>query len=205
MIREFDDCLKLAKEYLAHKQRDNYYDFEVLDEEYPEYVHYLNSLSDEEVEKIRQLKKKYPEDYCQHLVEVFEDPDVVHDLSCGQEIISIDTETISHKYRFVSHEVSDEKWKTRKIQITLSDDDYARLLAWHLFDDHLIINTLYYRDEALYKKIQREVDWAHSDDGWFIPYSNPYIVTMDEANEDADQIRKLNGIEKSSGYMGIFF
>ena len=199
---EFDECLKLANEFLATKERKNYYEFQVIDYE-SDYAYYSYELSDEEVEKIRQLKVKYPEDYGNHLDEVFDDPDVVEDYSGGEDLVSIDTDNILHKYKFMSHEIRNDKTTTTPMLIILTDEEYARLLAWHLYDEHLTVNTLYYRDEALYKKIRRGVDWQHSD-GMCIMCCYPYTVSMDEALEDAEEIRKIHNIKKSGGLVGIF-
>ena len=87
--------------------------------------------------------------------------------------------------------------------MTLTDEEYARLLAWHVFDNHLIINTLRYRDSNLYNRILREIDLYYWEDGIAITEDAPYLVTMDEAKADAEKIVKNNGIEYTSGYLCI--
>ena len=87
--------------------------------------------------------------------------------------------------------------------MTLTDEEYARLLAWHVFDNHLIINTLRYRDSSLYSRILREVDLYYLEDGIAITEDDPYLVTMDEAKADAEVIMKENGINHTTGYLYI--
>ena len=67
--------------------------------------------------------------------------------------------------------------------VKLKDEEYARLLAWHVFDNHLIINTLRYRDSNLYSRILREVDLYYLEDGITFTEDDPYLVTMDEAQQ----------------------
>ena len=199
---EFKKYLEMAKAYLDKKDRANYYDFECIDEEeYPGNVVYTNQLTDEEVSQIRQLKEKYPEDYGLHLDEIFDDPDYIHDFSCGMEIVSIDTDYVWHKYKVTIHELKpDGKVLPRSYNITLRDDEYIKLLAWHLYDEHLTICTLRHRDSDLYSGIMREIDNYFREEDFFYMVDNPYVATLDEAKADADAIVKLHKIHRSGGY-----
>jgi hypothetical protein len=198
---EFKKYLEMAEAYLAKKERANYYDFECIDEEFVGHVFYTNQLTDEEVLLIRQLKKKYPEDYGLHLDEIFDDPDYIHDFSSGQEIVSIDTDFVSHKYKVTIHEIKpDGNVWSHLYRITLHDDEYVKLLAWHLYDEHLTICTLRRRDSDLYSAIMRRIDNYFQDDGFFFMVDNPYVATLDEAKADADKIIELHKIQRSGGY-----
>lgn len=196
---EFQKYLKLAKAYLSQKERVNYYETKAIYDEYPGYTYMLAPLEDDEVKQIRAIKEKYGEDFVNHLIEIFEDPDIVSDLFYG-EPVDIDLETVYHKYRFTVHEIREEgKVFTLSILLQLSDEDYAKLLACYLFDEHLIINTLLYRDEALYNLITRKVLYHLSDHG-FLMYTSPYTITMDEAHEDSKKIAEENNIPRGEGY-----
>lgn len=88
--------------------------------------------------------------------------------------------------------------------MAFSDDEYARLIAWHLYDEHLVINTLRYCDRKLYDSVLDGADLYHTDidvDGLFV--SNPYLITLDEARADADLIVRQRGIQRDGAYVGI--
>lgn len=98
IIHTFEQALKLANEFLVTKERKNFYEFECIDEMFDKSVCYANELSDDEVSKINQLKEKYPDNYVLHLNEIFDDPDDICNFSEGQELVSIDTDYVMHKY-----------------------------------------------------------------------------------------------------------
>ena len=203
MNEEFEKYQEMAKAYLAKKERKNYYESKGICEPYADYVCMLVELSDEEVSMIRPLKEQYGEDFVHHLKEVYEDDDTISDMFYG-EPVDIDLENAYHQYHFTIREVNDEKVSSRQILIQLTDEEYSKLLAWHLYDSHLVLNTLFYRDEQLCKRIMREsMRYVCHDECPLI--SNPFVLTMDEALADADEIRKENGLTKSMGYVGIFY
>lgn len=203
MIENFEDSLKLATEFLAKKERKNYYEFKVVQEPFADYVFPLNELSDEDVKRLRELKEKYQEAFVKHLSEAL-DEDIIDDLDCGDELVDIDLDNVQHQYRFkVHHLKQDGTVRSYDRLVTLTDEEYARLLAWHVFDNHLIINTLRYRDSNLYNRILREVDLYYWEDHIAIMQDDPYLVTMDEAKADSEMIVKENGINHTSGYLCI--
>ena len=186
-INDFERALKLANEFLGTKERLNYYDFKAIDEERLNNVVYTNNLTNEEVTQLRALKEKYGEEYVKHLEEVFGDPDIIHDLTLGREIVDIDLDRVLHKYSFKIHEIKpDNTVGTSNIDVELSDDNYARLLAWHLCDEHLTFNALWFCDQKLYTTIMNEFESLHL--GEFTDCDNPYVPTFDEAKADADAI-----------------
>ena len=203
LIENFEDSLKLAKEFLAKKERKNYYEFKVIQEPFAEYVATQNELSDEDVQRLRELKEKYHEAFVEHLSEAL-DEDTIDCLDCGDELVDIDLDYVQHQYRFkVHHLYQDGTVHSYYRMVTLTDDEYARLLAWHVFDNHLVINTLRYRDSSLYNWILREVDLYYWEDGIAMMVDEPYLVTMDEAKADAELIMKEHGIKQTSGYLYI--
>ena len=203
MIETFEDGLKLANEFLAKKERKNYYEFTIIQEPIADYMCTLNELLDEEVERLRQLKAKYQELFVDHLNEAL-DEDTIDSLDCGDELVDINLDHVVHQYRFKVHHLKpDGTVTTYDRWVTLTDDEYARLLAWHVFDNHLIINTLRYRDSNLYSRILRGVDLYYWDDCIAMMEDDPYLVTMDEAKADAETILKENGIKPNDGYQYI--
>ena len=72
VIETFEDSLKLANEFLTKKERKNLYEFKVIEEPFDDYVYPQNELSDEEVERLRQLKAKYQEAFVEHLNEALD-------------------------------------------------------------------------------------------------------------------------------------
>ena len=198
MNEEFEKYQELAKAYLAKKERKNYYESKGICEPYADYACMLVELSGEEVSMIRPLKEQYGEDFVHHLKEVYEDDDTISDMFYGDPV-DIDLENTYHQYHFTIREVNDEKVSSRQILIQLTDEEYSKLLAWHLYDSHLVLNTLFYRDEQLCKRIMRE-SMRYFEDELGIMCSNPFVLTMDEAIADMEQILKDNNLEKDSAY-----
>lgn len=193
----FETCQKLATEFLATKERVNYYYFVAFDDDWGTEHLYSNPLTDDEVAALRALKGKYgEEEYVKHLDEVFDDPDVIHDLTCGDELLEIDLDRVHHQYAVSLHEMlPDFTIKSRKLSIELRDEQYAALVAWHLYDEHLTINSLRLRDRKLHDVVINGVDsYACVDDDPIFIYSNPYLVTLDEAKADAELIFRQHGI-----------
>ena len=203
MNEEFEKYQEMAKTYLAKKERVNYYETLGYDEPYPDYVGIYTAISDDEVAKIRELKERYGEEFTDHLNEVIDDEDVIHDMFYG-EPADIDLDTVYHLYRFTLSEVHGDKVSSRNILIQLSDEEYCKLLAWHLYDSHLVINTLFYRDEELARKLMRSsMNYFFDEICPMIDY--PYVIVMDEALDDADIIRKENGLTKENAYLSLVF
>ena len=203
MKEEFQKYTEIAQAYLAKKERKNYYVTKGICEPYPDYCDYLAELTDDEVKQIRALKEQYGNDFISHLNEVIDDEDVIHDMFYGDPA-DIDLDDLRHQYTFTISKVNGKEVSTREVLVELTDDEYCKLLAWHLYDSHLVMNTLFYRDEALCRRIMREVMRYVCDDETPM-ISHPFVFTMDEALDDAEEIRQENGLTKSSGYVGLFF
>ena len=198
----FEDCLQLAKEFLSKKDRVNYYESRGIAEPFADYACMLTPLTVEEVRQIKEVKERYGEDFVEHLNKVIDDPDVISDKFYGDPV-DIDLETIHHQYKFTIRSVRGETVSSREVLVELSDDDYCKLLAWHLFDSHILMNTLFYRDEELYKKIMHDVMCWLSDDG-IVMVDDPFVVTMEEALNDKEQILKENNFTQTEGYRVLF-
>lgn len=203
-IENFETALKLANEFLATKERENYYSFEAIDENHPDYIYYSNPLSDEEIAQFRALKEKYGDKFVKHLDEVYDDPDIIHDFTCGCDIVDIDLEHTTHQYTFKIHELRpDGTVYSHNYKIELSDEEYAKLIAWHLYDEHCTINTLRLRDAKLFDTIMRRADWYFYEDGWFYCADTPYLITFEEAKADAEVIIKQHNIKRTGGYISL--
>ena len=74
--------------------------------------------------------------------------------------------------------------------VELSDDDYARLLAWHLFDEHLIVRSLQKYDNKLYDAIISAVRNQYNDNCTVM--CSPFF----EALSDAATICRENDIPR---------
>ena len=194
---------ELAKTFLTKKERVNYYETTGYDDLHDENVGMLVELSDEEISKLRDLKARYGEEFVNHLIEVFDDEDVISDMFYAAPV-DIDIDTVYHQYRFTLSEVDGDKVSSRQVLIELSDKEYSKLLALHLFDCHLVINTLFYRDEKLARRLMHEALRYKCDED-FPVIDHPFVIVMDEALADADLIRQENGIVKSEGYLWLSF
>ena len=130
MINTFEQALLLANEFLATKERKNYYESQSIYEPCPEYVGMLVDLSDDMVSQIRTLKERYGEDFVSHLHEVIDDEDLISDMFYG-EPADIDLDHVRHQYAFNIHELKPDGTVSDCSQLVeLKDDDYARLLGF---------------------------------------------------------------------------
>ena len=98
----FEDCQQLAQDFLATKERVNYYETKGIADPYPDYASMLTPLTDEEVNQIKPLKEKYGDQFVEHLNEVFDDPDFISDMFYGDPV-DIDLDTIHHQYVQVAY------------------------------------------------------------------------------------------------------
>ena len=223
-VLTFDDCLALAKEFLTTKERSNYNLFAALDDNNNSHYYCYNELSADDVARLRALKDKYGDTFVKHLDEVFDDPDLIHDFTGGREILDIDLDNVYCDYDISLHELRpDGTVDTIHTSVAFSDEDYARLIAWHLYDEHLVINTLRYRDRELYDTVLDGADLYHfnSDGGSYDVYdpnlvtldepttdfffvTNPYVIILDEPKADADLIVRQHSIERTGWYVGIW-
>ena len=210
LYKFFDEnckALLLAKEFFAKKERKAVYELTAYcDDDQQEYG-YFHELSDDELAALRALRDKYGnEEFVKHLDEVFKDPDVLSDLSGGDEIISFDIDTPYYQYNFSRHELQDGKLHEYKMKIQLSDKMYIYLLALCLDDPTINMNKLKYVDDVAYFTIMRQVDAHLCDDGFFIG-GYPYLVTMDELKADAQKLFEANPefIRDPATYIGYLF
>lgn len=198
--------ITLAQNYLAVKERAPHYEIRSISDACPAEGWYnLESFSDEEMAQLLTLRDKYgKEDFFNHLDEIFDD-DTIYDLFYGSEIIGFDLDTEHFKYTFTYHQITDKGVRTGKAKLNLSDETYVRLLALHLENKDLTINSLRYADRNLYEEVTRGVDYHFCyDDEYYV--TDPYTITMDEAREDAQKIREQNLelFAKSHGMIGYF-
>lgn len=205
MNEEFKKYQDLARQFLASKERVNYYETKGICEPYADYAVVLAELTDEQAGKMRQLKEQYGDSFVDHLADfdTDEEEDVAHDWFLGDPV-DIDLDTVHHQYRFTVCQVEGDSIRKREILVELTDEQYIRLLAWHLYDDHLVINTLLCHDEALYKHIMREALCYFCDEE-VVMLDHPFTLTMDEPLADSDLIRKEHNIPKQSGYLFFSF
>ena len=206
IIHTFEQALKLANEFLVTKERKNFYEFECIDEIFDKSVCYANELSDDKVSKINQLKEKYPDNYVLHLNEIFDDPDDICNFSEGQELVSIDTDYVMHKYAVTIYivQLPNKQLQSFSDEIILTDVEYTRLLAWHLLYKNITMNSLYYYDGNLFSAITRNIDnYFYQLEGYMMVANSPYCASLDEAIADAEAIINLHNIERFDGG-GIF-
>lgn len=94
-------------------------------------------------------------------------------------------------YDFEARGFDGDKVESRRILLNLSDEEYAKLVALHLWCDWLTINKLPDFDEKLSDTIHRQAMAAlKDDDGSFDLAGIPFTLIMTEAVRDADAIRK---------------
>ena len=92
---------------------------------------------------------------------------------------------------YVYHQITPQGVVTGNVKINLMDETYVRLLAHHLENKDLTINSLRYADKDLFDIVTRGVDVCFCYDGIY-EVCEPYTVTMDEIRADAQNIREQN-------------
>ena len=204
-VESFEECLRLVQEFLATKKRENSYRIRSIQEGTGHEHTWIEPLTDEQVARIRELKEFYGEYFVRHLDEVFPDPDVIYELSYGEEIQDIDLDNVLHEYRIAIHELlPDGTTVSHPYKIELSDEQYVELVALHLFDNDFTVNLLRFRDRSLYDAVMLGVDgffWNLDDT---LEVSNPYLPTLDEAKADAEMILEKNNITRVKGRRKVF-
>lgn len=182
--------IPLAQNYLATKERVPHYEIRSISDACPaDGWCNLNSFSEKELEQLHALREKYGEkDFINHLNEIF-DEDTLCDMTYGTDIISFDLDTEYFMYSFMYHQITENGVNTGNVKLNLTDATYVRLLALHLYDKDLNINSLRYADEELFKYLTREVDYYFCDDIYY-SVSSPYTITMNEVRADAQKIRE---------------
>ena len=182
--------ITLAQNYLATKERTPHYEIRSISDCCPaDGWCNLQSFSKEEMAQLLALREKYGKDgFYNHLDEVF-DEDTMHDMIYGSEVISFDLDNEYYMYSFAYHQITDKGVTSGKVKLHLEDETYVRLLALHLENKDLTINSLRYADKNLYEVVNRGVDYHFCyDDGYYV--RDPYTITMDEIKADAQKIRE---------------
>jgi hypothetical protein len=182
--------MTLAQNYLTTKVRTPHYEIRSISDCCPaDGWCNLQSFSKEEMAQLLSLREKYgKEEFYNHLDEVF-DEDTLHDLIYGSEVISFDLDNEYYMYSFAYHQITDKGVTSGKVKLHLEDETYVRLLALHLENKDLTINSLRYADKNLYEVVTRGVDYHFCyDDGYYV--RDPYTITMDEIKADAQKIRE---------------
>ncbi len=181
--------MQLATDYFNQKSRKPFYEVVALNEDNLSEIIFLEAFSDKEYEELVSLKNKYGgNDYICHLDEVFTDPDELHDLSCGQEIVRLNLDNPSYQYEFGRHELYKGQLSKTSAQVVLSDEQYIKALALMLKDSGMNMNKLQFADGHLYDIIYSQIIHMGCDDGFYMG-CYPFLITMDELQKDAEAIR----------------
>ena len=198
--------ITMAQNYLATKVRTPHYEIRSISDCCPaDGWCNLLSFTEDEKRKLLALREKYgKDDFFNHLDEVF-DEDTLHDMIYGSEVISFDLDTEYYMYDFVYHQITPNGLVTGKVNIHLYDETYVRLIAHHLENKDLTINSLRYADKDLFDIVTRGVDCNFCYDDIY-EVSDPYTITMDEARADAQKIREQNpdSLWDNHGIVGYF-
>lgn len=191
---------QLAEEYFATKVRLPNYELTALDEDTHSEVCFYETFSDEELQLLLSLKERYGQDeFVKHLDKVFTDSDELYDLSCGKEILSIDLDKPYYTYEFGCHELVDGVLCKHTVRVLMDDQQYTKALSLLLSDSGMNLNKLQFADSSLYGLIYNQIVHSFCDNGFYFG-NYPFLVTLDELQRDADEIRgQHTGIEKKNG------
>ena len=195
--------ITLAQNYLATKERTPHYEIRSISDCCPaDGWCNLQSFSEEEITQLLALREKYgKEEFFNHLDEIF-DEDTLSDMVYGSEIISFDLDNENYMYSFAYHQITDNGVTSDKVKLHLEDETYVRLLALHLENKNLTINSLRYADKYLYEIVTRGVDYNFCYDDIYEVY-DPYTITMDEIRADAQKIREQHPETFSNMYVMV--
>lgn len=195
---------QLAEEYFATKVRQPNYELTALDEDTLSEVRFYETFSEEEIQLLLSLRERYGQDeFAKHLDEIFTGPDELYDLSCGREILSIDLDKPYYTYEFGCHELVDGDLCKHTVRVLMDDLQYIKALSLLLSDSGMNFNKLQFADSSLYDLINNQIVHSFCDDGFYFG-NYPFLVTLDELQRDADEIRRLHtGLEKKDG-VGYF-
>ena len=184
------NCRRLAKDYSQKKCRKTYYKITFIYDCSSKYKWtHLEPFSDEEVTKLLALRKKYGEDdFFRHINEVFNEKRL-HEVA-PFEVAGIDLDTHCYKYEFKYHQITDKGVSSDSVMIKLTDETYIMLLALHLQNVNMTINSLRHSDKSTFNYILNEVDDYFTLD-FHYEAKYPFVITMDEIKADAIKIREL--------------
>ena len=174
-------------EYLAQKERDEYIEATELESQSKE-VKYLEYFDSKTRCALLKLRDKYGVEYIKHLDEVLNPSEVNFSIN---DVVKIDLDNPRHLYYFTRHELREGGLIPIKVSVELSDAEYTDLLCLCLTDCDMNFNKLRYANHSLYSLIIDQVDYLFSDDVYY-DGDYPYLLTMDEASEDAMKIRALH-------------
>lgn len=183
-----------AQRLLASKGKKPYYSISYYDEVFNDTRHHPCTLTNDELEGLRTLRARYGSDeYFNHLEEVFYDSNRIYDLTLGYAPIDFNLDTPYYMYEFGLHELVDGKLETTHMLLSLSDEEYIRLINLCIIDEHMNYNALKHADNDLYGKLEQQIDNGFIEEEEYAPTFKchfPYLVTMDEVQADAEQIIK---------------
>lgn len=195
---------QLAEEYFATKVRLLNYELTALDEDTLSEVCFYETFSEEEIQLLLSLRERYGQDeFVKHLDEIFTDPDELYDLSCGREILSIDLDKPYYTYEFGCHELVDGDLCKHTVRVLMDDLQYIKALSLLLSDSGMNFNKLQFADSSLYDLINNQIVRSFCDDGFYFG-SHPFLITFDELQRDADEIRKQHPELKKDTGIGYY-
>ena len=195
----YPEIHEIVKNYLANKARATRYTIvvEVDDDEdvcSDGTVSYTMPLSEEEISAFRQLIEKYGEkDFGNHLEEK---PAVAGFLECDphwRKLLEVNLNYAEHKYRYTRHYLTHEGEKSIPSSITIGERTYTKLLYLGVTKGPICFNYLREQDEEVYNSIDLAIRVDTFDE-----YSDtkrnhtPFLVTLDEADEDVKAILEQN-------------
>lgn len=195
----YPEIHEIVKNYLANKKRTPYYIVEVL-EDYDEKIDpyetssFTLPLSEEEVSAFRQLIDKYGEtDFVNHLKENPEVADFVSDCDTWSKLISVDLNFKQYKYNYTRHYLTPKGDNAVRSDIIISDKTYTKLLYLGLTDGPLCFNYLREQDEELYNSLNLYIRMdTYNEFSDSRRDHTPFLVTLDEAEEDVKTILSQN-------------
>lgn len=203
MLDDKKDVLDLCvRDFVAKKVRKNYYEILGLNDCYCTPDRFLQEFTEEQLEGLMALREKYGKDkFYSHLEEVFTDPDELHDLTCGEEVVGLNLDKVYHQYEFSRHDFIKGEAVRVPILLEMNDEDYARLLTLCVEDGGMNMNKLKYADFSSYKELMWKVDYTTCHDD-FYDWDYPFLVTFDELKADAEMIVSQNPEFRSPGICG---
>lgn len=179
--------------YLASLNLPTYYWIEAKDDEFDLCI-FLHKFSKEDIVGIMALKEKYGEyDYINHLIEYYQDPDLIHDIAPGCEILGIILDRPAlYRHNLVCHSLHPDGTLHQSTIAPFLDMEYlVRLVSLCIEVPYISYNCIGDYDKDLASYLDGKIKDEICDEHMRITNPFPFLFTMDEAQKYAAEVKKL--------------
>ena len=197
--KKVDVAKALADGFLAAHPKEDLYPVTFEEVDANVVLTCLVKLSDEEISRLRVLSEEYDDPWMEYpeLLGRLVDEEAPEINPVNHWVIKSVGLSPEHSYLFTMAVFKDGTEKlpeTKRIHISLSDAEYAAILAWKFLYDgngegNISFNMMRLDLPELFEKISTMLEFTYCD-CLFRLSDGPYAVFMDEAEEDLEVMKK---------------